>query len=72
MHSAVSQNCNQEGAVEIFGIVTDTLIVGRLEICVEGRWHAVYDDSWGDREAGLVCRERGFTQYIGRTNSYTH
>ena len=62
MHSAVSQSC-ENGKVEIFGIVTDTLIAGRLEYCFEGEWFAVYDMRWGNREAGLVCGERGFTQH---------
>ena len=60
MHSAVSQSCTQEGAVEIIGTVTPTLIAGRLEICVNGTWHAVYDDHWDEQDARLVCGERGF------------
>ena len=59
MHSAVSQNCSQ-GAVEIFGTVTDSLIAGRLEICLNGTWRAVYDDKWDMPDVRLVCGERGF------------
>ena len=62
MHSTVSQSCTQEGAIEIFGIETDTLIAGRLEICVGGLWRAVYDESWGAAEATLVCTEKNFTE----------
>ena len=60
MHSAVSQNCSQEDTVEIIGTVTDTLIAGRLEICVRGIWHAVYDEQWNMFDVRLVCGERGF------------
>ena len=60
MHFAASQNCSQEGVVEIFGTVTDTLIAGRLEMCDGGRWRAVYDEDWGNHDVELVCGERGF------------
>ena len=60
MPHAVSQSCDEEGAIEIFGIVTDTVIAGRLEICVQSEWHAVYDESWGAYEVRLVCGERKF------------
>ena len=56
----MSQNCSQEGAVEIFGIETDTLIAGRLEICLNGTWRAVYDKEWDMPDVRLVCEERGF------------
>ncbi len=62
MHSAVSQSCSEEGAIEVIGINTDTIVAGRLEICIDGFWRAVYDASWGDVEARLVCQEKGFTR----------
>ena len=46
--------------MEIFGNVTDTLISGRLEICAGGVWRAVYDNSWGQTEAAIVCGGLGF------------
>ena len=73
MHSAVSQSCSQEGDVEIIGTVTDTLIAGRLEICVGGMWHAVYDEGWGTSDVMLVCAERGFPPQRNRTvQQYGH
>ena len=60
MYSAVSQLCGEEGAIEIFGIETETLIAGRIEICVGGRWRAVYDESWSDIEVRIVCEGLGF------------
>ncbi len=63
MHSAVSQSCSEEGAIEVIGITTDTIVAGRLEICIDGFWRAVYDNSWGEIEAELVCEEKGFTRY---------
>ena len=66
MYSAVSQRCDEEGAIEIYGTVKDTVteivIAGRLEICVEGRWRAVYDGSWSDSEVRIVCEGLGFPE----------
>ena len=59
MHSAVSQRCS-DGEVEIYGVETDTLIAGRLEICVGGQWFAVYDEDWGPKDAGVVCKRKRF------------
>ncbi len=46
--------------MEIIGYTSDTLIAGRLEICVDGDWHAVYDEGWGSLDVTLLCEERGF------------
>ncbi len=48
--------------MEIIGTVTDFLIAGRLVICVDGRWHAVYDKIWDMPDVMLLCEERGFPQ----------
>ena len=58
--SASHTVCSNEGEIEIIGTVTPTLIAGRLEICVQGEWRAVYHGSWGDDEVEIVCRGRGF------------
>ena len=44
--------------MEIFGTVTPTVIAGRLETCVEGVWHAVYDEEWSSADVMFgQCRE---------------
>ena len=75
MHSTVSQSCTQEGAVEIIGTMTPTLIAGRLEICVAGTWRAVYDDAWGTLDVKLLCNEKGFPSrgiYINTCSEEDH
>jgi hypothetical protein len=52
--------CSVENEVKIIGTVTDSLIAGRLEICYDSIWRAVYDTSWSTHDVQLVCQEKGF------------
>ena len=33
---------------------------GRLEICYQGVWGAVYDTDWSAQDAAVTCQDLGF------------
>ena len=41
----------------------DGLRVGRVEVCVSGRYGSICHDSWDNRDASVVCSQLGFSPY---------
>ena len=52
--------CNH-GSVRLRGGTTAN--VGRVEICANETWGTVCDDFWGSTDAGVICRQLGYSRF---------
>ena len=62
------QSGHLSGSVRLVGYSGQTfsaLTTGRLEVYYNGQWGTVCSDSFGASDARTVCRQLGFTSYLG-------
>ena len=54
------ENCpGRDGDIRLAG---GTSLSGRVEVCMDGVWGTVCDDSWGSEEASVTCFQLGFSR----------
>lgn len=44
-------------------VAKDTLVAGRVEMCLEGGFRSICDEHWTNQEASVLCRELGFSEH---------
>lgn len=58
---SVDDNCT-DGDIRLVGGTTDN--EGRVEICSDRRWGTICDDGWDSTDAGVVCRQLGYSPLL--------
>jgi deleted-in-malignant-brain-tumors protein 1 len=64
IHFSCAVPCD-DGAVRLAG--GQNALEGRVEFCANGVWGTVCDDFWGVEDAGVVCRDLGYSS-VGKSS----
>ena len=52
-----------ENEIESHYLSNDRLRVGRVEVCIGGRYGTVCDNYWNYESASVICSQLGFSPY---------
>ena len=59
MHNNNAAVCSTDWEMRL--INGGSSLEGRLEVCLNGVWGTICDQSWDDRDAGVVCSQLGYS-----------
>ena len=56
----VPDNCTEGSVRLLFGSTTRS---GTVQVCVNGTWGSICDQTWDSRDATVICKQLGFTKF---------
>ena len=62
-------DASSESQLPSYDLIKDQVSRGIVEVCVNGNYSRVCDDSWDNRDASVVCSQMGFSRY-GKSSLY--
>ena len=67
LHTLALGNECTDGSIRLRG--GTSVREGRVEICIEGRWGTICDNSWDSRDASVVCRQLNYSS-LGKSTTF--
>ncbi len=56
-----NETCSEDGDIRL--VNGRTALEGRVEICYDGRWGTVCDNSWSAIDGRVACRQLGYSPF---------